>query len=105
MNNPRCPRCAHVFSWGQALKQILGPGRRGTALWGAVCPRCGADLKVPNSRVMLIVASAIFFGSQSSTLFVLGDLSRIEAYLGQLLLVLGFYAIATFILLKLEPVE
>lgn len=105
VNNPHCPRCAHTFVWSGVLKQILGPGRSGSALWGALCPECGADLRVPMTRVLLIVASGIFFGSQSSTLLVLGDLSRVEFYTAQLLLILGFYAIAVFIFFKLEPVE
>ena len=57
------------------------------------------------TRVLLIASSGIFFGSQSSTLLVLGDLSRAEFYAAQLFLILGFYAIAIFIFLKLEPVE
>ncbi len=105
LNNPTCPRCQHVFSWLAALKQILGPGRNGPALWGAVCPSCRTALKVPKGRMMLIVASAIFFGSQSSTLFVLGSMSRWQGYAGQIFLVIGFYVIATFFFLKLEPVE
>ncbi len=105
LNNPTCPRCQHVFPWARALKQILGPGRSGPALWGAVCPSCQTNLKVPNARMLLIVASSIFFGSQSSTLFVLGEMGRWQTYAGQLLLVIGFYAIATFIFLKLETVE
>ena len=105
LNNPSCPSCEHVFSWSAALKQILGPGRQGTALWGAVCPSCGADLRVPKARVMLIVASAIFFGSQSSTILVLSDISTWQLYAAKVFLILGFYAIAVFILLKLELVE
>ena len=105
MNNPACPQCDHVFSWSGALKQILGPGRRGNAMWGAVCPSCSANLKVPNSRVMLIVASAIFFGSQSSTVLVLSDVSLWQFYAAKIFLILGFYAIATFIFLKLELVK
>ncbi len=105
MNNPVCPSCEHVFSWSNALKQILGPSRGGTALWGALCPSCGADLRVPKSRVMLIVASAIFFGSQSSTVLVLRDITVWQLYAAKVLLILGFYAIAVFFLLKLELVE
>ncbi len=105
LNNPVCPSCEHVFSWSSALKQILGPSRGGTALWGALCPSCGADLRVPKARVMLIVASAIFFGSQSSTLLVLKDISTFELYAAKIFLILGFYAIAVFFLLKLELVE
>ncbi len=105
VNNPRCPQCDHTFAWIGALKQILGPGRRGSALWGALCPECGADLRVPMARVLLIVASGVFFGSQSSTLLVLSALSRVEFYAAQLFLILGFYAIAIFIFLKLELAE
>lgn len=105
MNNPKCPECGHVFSWLGALKQILGPGRQGSALWGAVCPRCGADLKVPNARVLLIVTSAIFFGSQSSMILVLSHISRWQFYAVKIFLILGFYAIAVLFFLKLEKVE
>lgn len=105
MNNPVCPSCGHRFRWIAALKIILGPARQGSALWGLVCPGCRADLKVPNSRVMLIAASAIFFGSQTSTLFLLEEMTLLKLLLLNLFLVLGFYAIAVFFLLKLEPVE
>ena len=105
MNNPTCPGCGHRFAWTAALKQILGPSRQGTALSGAVCPACGADLKVPNSRVLLIAFGAIFFGSQTSTLFLVTDISAVEFWLIKIFLVLGFYAIAIFIFLNLEPVE
>lgn len=105
MNNPTCPACGHRFGWTAALKQILGPSRRGTALWGAVCPACQADLKVPNARVLLIAFGAIFFGSQTSTLFLLGDFSSLEFWLIKIVLVVCFYAIAVFFLLKLEKVE
>ncbi len=105
MNNPACPQCEHVFSWSGALKQILGPGRQGSAMWGAVCPSCKSDLKVPNSRVMLIVTAAIFFGSQSSTVLVLSDVSLWQFYMVKIFLILGFYTIATFIFLKLELVK
>lgn len=105
MNNPACPTCGHRFAWIAALKQILGPSRQGTALWGAVCPHCQANLKVPNGRVMLIVASAIFFGSQSSTLFLLSDITVLELWIIKVFLVLGFYIIAVFFFLKLELVE
>jgi len=74
-------------------------------MWGALCPSCSANLKVPKSRVMLIVASAIFFGSQSSTLLVLSDVSLWQFYAVKIFLILGFYAIATFIFLKLELVK
>ncbi len=105
LNNPVCPSCEHVFSWSGALKEILGPSRGGTALWGVLCPSCGADLRVPKSRVMLIVASAIFFGSQSSTVLVLSEISVWQLYAAKIFLIIGFYAIAVFILLKLELVE
>ncbi len=105
MNNPTCPSCQNVFSWSEALKQILGPTRQGTAMWGAVCPSCGADLRVPKARVLLIAASAIFFGSQSSTLLVLSNIPLWQFYAAKVFLILGFYAIAIFILLKLELVE
>ena len=105
MNNPVCPSCGYRFAWSAALKQILGPSRQGSALWGAVCPSCQADLKVPNSRVMLIVASAIFFGSQSSTLFLIADITAWQLWAIKVFLVLGFYVIAVFFFLKLELVE
>ncbi len=105
MNNPTCPSCGHRFAWFAALKQIIGSSRKGKALWGAVCPSCQADLKVPNSRVMLIVFGAIFFGSQSSTLFLVGNITVLELWVIKIFLVLGFYAIAVFIFLKLELVE
>jgi hypothetical protein len=104
LNNPTCPQCDHRFAWLAVLKQILGPGRPGTALWGAVCPRCEADLKVPNSRVLLIVFGAIFFGSQSSTLFLVSGISQWQFWLVMILLILGFYAIAIFFFLSLEEV-
>lgn len=105
MNNPRCPACGFEFSWREALKQILGPSRRASSLWGAICPKCGADLKVPTSRVLLIAASGIFFGSQTSTLLLLGDYTAFEFWLAKLWLIVGFYAIAIFIFLRLEPVN
>jgi len=54
---------------------------------------------------MLIVASAIFFGSQSSTILVLSEISVWQLYAAKIFLIIGFYAIAVFILLKLELVE
>jgi hypothetical protein len=105
VNNPTCPRCGHVFAWRDALRQVLGPSRAGAALWGAVCPSCGTDLRVPMTRVLLIAAAGIFFGSQSSTLLLVGDLSTTEFWLIKLLLIIGFYAIAIFFFLKLEVVE
>jgi hypothetical protein len=74
-------------------------------MWGAVCPSCGADLRVPKARVLLIVASAIFFGSQSSTVLVLSDIAVWQFYLVKIFLIFGFYAIAIFVFLKLELVE
>ena len=74
-------------------------------MWGVTCPECRADLKVPMSRVLLIAASGIFFGSQSSTLLLLKEMSVTEFWLAKLWLIVGFYVIATFIFLKLEPVE
>ncbi len=105
MNNPTCPKCGHRFAWLAALKQILGPSPAGSATWGAVCPSCAAKLKVPNARVMLIVAAAIFFGSQSSTLLLLENITLIQMLVAKLVLILGFYAIAVFFFLKLELVE
>ncbi len=105
LNNPKCPTCGFVFPWLEALKQILGPSRKASSLWGALCPECGADLKVPLSRVLLIAASGIFFGSQTSTLLRLGDYTAFEFLLAMLWLIVGFYAIAIFIFLRLEPVE
>ena len=105
MNNPKCPTCGFVFPWSEALKQILGPSRKASSLWGALCPECGADLKVPTSRVLLIAASGVFFGSQTSTLLRLGDYTAFEFLLAMLWLIVGFYAIAIFIFLRLEPVE
>ena len=104
MNNPVCTRCDHVFPWREALRQVYGPTRAGRALWGAVCPSCGADLRVPASRMLLIAASGIFFGSQTSTLLLLGDLPPVGIWIVKLGLILGFYAIATFFFLRLEPI-
>ncbi len=105
LNNPKCPTCGFVFPWRQVLKQILGPSCGASSLWGALCPECGADLKVPMSRVLLIAASGIFFGSQTSTLLRLGDYTAFEFLLAMLWLIVGFYAIAIFFFLRLEPVE
>jgi hypothetical protein len=105
MNNPVCPRCDHVFPWFAALRQIYGPSRAGRALWGAVCPSCGADLRVPTSRMLLIGAAGVFFGSQTSTLLVLGSLPPVGDWFARVFLILGFYAIATFCFLRLEPVS
>ena len=105
MNNPKCPACGFVFPWREALKKILGPSREASSTWGALCPECGADLKVPTSRVLLIVASGIFFGSQTSTLLLLGEYTTFEFWLAKLWLIVGFYALAIFIFLRLEPVN
>ena len=105
MNNPRCPACDKALTWPYTLKSVLGPGRQNRATWGVVCPACGADLKVPNGRVLLIAAAGIFFGSQTSTLLVLRDMSTTEFWLAKLWLIVGFYAIAGFFLLKLEPLD
>ena len=74
-------------------------------MWGALCPECGAELKVPASRVLLIAAAGIFFGSQTSTLLLLGDFTVFEFWLAKLWMIVGFYAIAIFFFLRLEPVE
>lgn len=57
------------------------------------------------TRVLLIAASGIFFGSQTSTLLVLFDFTNFESWLVQLWLIVGFYAIAIFLFLRLEKVE
>ena len=103
-NNPACARCGHVFPWRDALRQVFGPGRAGAALWGAVCPACGQDLRVPKARMLLIAAAGLFFGSQSSLLLLGSGLSPLEFWLAKLGLVVGFYAIAIFFFLRLEPV-
>ena len=105
MNNPKCEHCAFVFPWREALKQVLGPGRRTRSLWGAVCPNCQTGLKVPTSRVLLIAASGIFFGSQTSTLLLGRDLSLTEFWLAKLWLIVGFYALAIFFFMRLEVAE
>jgi len=105
LNNPKCPACEFTFPWLGALKQILGPSRRASSLWGVLCPECGADLKVPTSRVLLIAASGIFFGSQTSTLLLLGEHTAFEFWLAKLWMIVGFYAIAIFFFLRLETVE
>ena len=105
MNNPKCPTCGFVFPWREALRQIFGPGRRARSMWGALCPECSAELKVPMTRILLIAACGIFFGSQTSTLLVLSDLTRFEFWLAKLWLIVGFYAIAIFFFLRLEPAE
>ena len=105
MNNPVCTRCRHVFGWGEALRQVFGLARAGRATWGAVCPACGADLKVPAGRMLLIAAAGIFFGSQSSTLLLVADVPPAVFWAAKLCLILGFYALAIFFFLRLEPVE
>lgn len=104
MGRPVCPRCGHHPGWRNTLRRVYGPSREGTALWGMVCPQCRADLKVPNARMMLIVVSGIFFGSQSSTLLLLGTPTPAVFWAAKLGLVLLFYVLATVIFLKLEPV-
>ncbi len=64
LHNPRCPACEKPLSWRHTLKSLLGPARQNEATWGVVCPSCLADLKVPNSRLLLIGAAGVFFGSQ-----------------------------------------
>lgn len=105
MNNPKCDECGYVFPWKEALGQIIGPSPKGRSLWGAQCPECSAHLKVPMARVLLIFASGIFFGSQSSTLLLLRDMSVTEFWLAKLWLIVGFYAIAVFVFFKLEVVD
>jgi len=104
LNNPLCTTCGHRFAWGDALRQVFGLARKGSATWGAVCPACEADLKVPNARMLLIAAAGIFFGSQSSTLLLVGSLDPVGFWLVKLGMIVGFYAIAVFFFLKLEPV-
>ena len=60
---------------------------------------------MPIVTVGLIVASGVFFGSQSSTVLVLTEMGKWQFYTAKVFLILGFYAIAVFILLKLESVE
>jgi hypothetical protein len=105
LTTPSCPSCSHAIGWRAALRQVFGPSRAGTALWGVVCPACGADLKVPNGRMLLIAASGLFFGSQSSTLLLTAGLAPWQFWLLKLGMVLGFYAIAIVVFLRLEPVE
>ncbi|MCB1184272.1 hypothetical protein KDM41_12625 [bacterium] len=105
MNNPKCPACQAPLPWGGLLRQLLGPRRVNAATWGAVCPGCGAQLKVPAGRVLLIGACGIFFGSQSSTILVLRDMTTVSYWLATLWLIVGFYALAIFFLLKLEPCD
>jgi len=87
------------------MKRLLGPTKQNRATWGIVCPSCQTDLRVTKGRVMLIAASGIFFGSQTSTMLVLTGLNRFSSLLAMLWLIVGFYAIAIFVLLKLEPLE
>jgi len=104
MNRPACPRCDHVLGWPVALRQVFGWSRAGTAMWGAVCPACGADLKVPNARMLLIAASGIFFGSQSSVVLLLGTPSAVVFWAAKVGLVLFCYFLAVLFIFKLEPV-
>ncbi len=104
MNNPRCPVCRRPLGWAQTLRRVLAPGRSGSALWGLICPDCGADLKIPNGRVLLIFAAGVFFGSQTSVLLVLGRFDPWQEVMVKLLLILGFYALAIFFFLTLEEV-
>ena len=105
MNNPPCPACDRPLPWGRLLRQLLGPSRVNRATWGARCAQCGTDLKVSNGRVLLIGACGIFFGSQTSTLLFLQYMSRTGFWLAKLWLVVGFYALAIFFLLKLELLD
>ena len=105
MSLPDCPRCSHVLGWNAALRQVLGWSRAGTALWGAVCPACDADLKVPNARVLLIAASGIFFGSQSSVVLLLGSPSPVVFWSVKVGLILFFYALAIRVFFRLELVK
>ena len=104
MSRPACPRCSHVLGWRAALRQVLGWSRVGTALWGAVCPACGADLRVPNARILLIAASGIFFGSQSSVVLLLGSPPAAVFWSVKVGLILFFYAVAIRVFFKLELV-
>jgi len=104
VNNPVCPHCRHVFSWGDVLGQVFGPSRAGKALWGAVCPACGTDLKVPNGRMLLIAASGLFFGGQSATVLLSSGVPTAMVWVVKLGLIVGFYAIAIWFFLRLEPV-
>ncbi len=105
LNNPHCPACKNKLPWGYTLKTLLGPARPNRAVWGLACPECQAQTKVPNSRVLLIAASGVFFGSQTSTMLVLREMSTTEFWLAKLWLIVGFYLIATFFLLKLELLD
>lgn len=57
------------------------------------------------ARVLLIFASGIFFGSQSSILLLGRDMSVTEFWLAKLWLIVGFYVIAVFLFFKLEVVD
>jgi len=105
LNNPSCPACQIKMPWGHTLRSLLGPSRQNQATWGVDCPHCGAHLKVMKARVMLIAAAGIFFGSQSSTLLVLNQMTAFSFWIATLWLILGFYAVAIFVLLKLETIE
>lgn len=105
MSKPSCPRCGHDLGWRGALRQVLGPTRAAAAMWGAVCPSCQAQLKVPNARMLLIATAGIFFGSQSSLVLLVGAPSEALFWTAKLGLILLFYALATLIFFRLEPVE
>jgi hypothetical protein len=68
------------------------------------CPACGADLRVTNARVLLIAASGIFFGSQSSVVLLLGSPPAAVFWAAKVELILFFYALAFLVFFKLEPV-
>ena len=105
MGRPVCPRCERNLGWRHTLQRVYGPVREGTALWGLVCPACGADLKVPNARMLLIAFSGIFFGSQSSVVVLLWEPSPAVFWTAKAGLVLFFYVVATVVFLRLEPVS
>jgi len=105
MRRLSCPRCDQQLGWRGTLRQILAPARAGGAMWGAVCPACRADLKVPAARLLLIAAAGIFFGSQSSVVLLLGSPPPVVFWAAKLGLILFFYAVAILVFLKLEPVE
>lgn len=105
VKNPVCPVCGHRFPWKDALGQVSRPRTGGSALWGVGCPSCRADLKVPNGHALLIAASGIFFGSQSSILLLVGRPDRLTFLLGAVLLVAFFYALAIFLFFDLEQVS
>ncbi|MFT5233637.1 MAG: hypothetical protein ACI9UK_001485 [Candidatus Krumholzibacteriia bacterium] len=105
LNNPTCPACQKKLPWKHTLRSLLGPKRQNQATWGVVCPHCAADLRVLKTRVLLIAAAGIFFGSQSSTLLILNEMTTFSYWVATLWLIVGFYALAIFFLLKLETIE